>query len=660
MWTYDLAREQCPTFEHLRRMCDLSLESGYNALGLYLEHRFAFECTPWAHGIGALTPEVAIKLQDAYPDLQIVPFINVLSHFEGFINTEFGKRYAEEVFKGLQACPSDPQFVHLAERMIDETIAVFRSPLIHIGGDEAGQLGRCPKCKARMEEFEKGANVDGKALLFGLHFGDLTRKVLLAGRTPGIWGDMLLEHPQAIEHLPKEAIVFNWQYFTAPHETGSKLAKRHPVVYCPALHTYNASWLHLAQSERNLRQHVQDAGQSSDLSAVWEKLGEAKVEAGVIGVCLTTWECALFGNYETLFPTIRACGKIMSEGPEHHTVEAPPEHEGGVLEDHKQADDSPLKRFIRSLLARAEEDCITELRWKPEGRKYRITGKSQIGFDYELTIPRALGEAAIHGMRANAGLFGGQATAQKGKLEPGWLGFDLEYTPDAAGPSLVLTREVERIDTDRLVAFASSSLEAYGQESEAHREWARLMGIELQRTGGMFAFGRIRSSLKCRLLLYGNPFLAWLHHSKELCGEVGDIAIEIAARAQAIAPDASYRGVSTFVLKGIEFVRLAEQARQAYAQELPGVATSCLAPCRQIFEELEKVAMATHLNIGGSLADVERCKVAKQHVELVIRRVKEYGDGSLGYLPSFEQITHPKFMPHDQGAWWLINVWANQ
>ncbi|MBI3721475.1 MAG: hypothetical protein HY248_02895, partial [Fimbriimonas ginsengisoli] len=110
----------------------------------------------------------------------------------------------------------------------------------------------------------------------------------------------------------------------------------------------------------------------------------------------------------------------------------------------------------------------------------------------------------------------------------------------------------------------------------------------------------------------------------------------------------------------VEFVRMAEQARQAYAEGLPGVAVSCLTPARQIFDDLAKVAKASHLNFGGSLADAERCVAAKEHVERVIRRIKDYGDGSLGYLPAFEHITHPKFIPHDQGAWWLLNTWANE
>jgi len=146
----------------------------------------------------------------------------------------------------------------------------------------------------------------------------------------------------------------------------------------------------------------------------------------------------------------------------------------------------------------------------------------------------------------------------------------------------------------------------------------------------------------------------------ELCGEVGDKALDVLERAIAVAPDSAYRGVSEFAKLAIEFVRQAETAHRFYAAHRPGEAAASLIPCRQVFENLAKIAKATNIRIGGSRADIERCQVAQRHVELVIRRVKEYGDGSLGYLPSFETLTHPKFMPHDQGNWWLINSWANE
>ena len=58
MWMYDIAREQSPDLAMLWRLCQISLDTGYNALGLYLEHRFAWPATPWANGKGVVTVEI--------------------------------------------------------------------------------------------------------------------------------------------------------------------------------------------------------------------------------------------------------------------------------------------------------------------------------------------------------------------------------------------------------------------------------------------------------------------------------------------------------------------------------------------------------------------------------------------------------------------------
>lgn len=491
MWMLDLAREQTAHPEFLHRLCRNALDHGYNALGLYLEHRFAYPSILWSHGKGILTPALVKALEREYPGLQFVPFINLLAHVEGFIYTENGKSFAEERFKGLSACPSNPGFVEFANLLLDDTLRCFSSELIHIGGDETAALGACPLCKARVE----AAEGDGKAQLYAEHFAPLIAKVIQNGRRPGIWGDMLLEHPEAMKSVPRETLIFDWQYFDSFSNTVPKFQEAGlEVVLSPTLHMYNSTWVNLSQAEANLH----DTKANLDKSA---------------GYCITTWEAGLFGNYETIVPLLN------------------------------------------------------------------------------------------------------------------WAG---DYLGGSAEPS-----------------YPAS-------------EWEALMGRDLVALGGMFSATRIRSSLKVRLLLMANPFLAWMHHAEELCGPTGDAAHRIAETAQARAENPSQRGVATFLLKGIEFVRQAEKCRLAYAEMRPGEALAALAPCRQIFDELEKVAIASHLNQGGSLADIERCRIAKKHVETVMQRIHEYGDGSLGYLPSFETITHPRFCPHDQAAWWLINRWAHE
>jgi hypothetical protein len=538
MWTYDIAREQNADLGTLRRFCDLTQESGYNAIGLYLEHRFAYPSTPWSHGRGVVTPEMVRALQEAYPDLQIIPFVNLLGHFEGMLYTEEGRKFAEEKFKGMQADPTNEEFVALAGQIVDDTLSIFTSEVVHIGGDETWQLGVGERSKARVAQYEaEGEGIDGKARLYGAHFAPLAQRVADAGRRPGVWGDMFFDHPQALEMMPKNTIIFDWQYFRSPEFTSQRFFEAgHDVVLSPALHTYNATWMHLPQSEQNVRDHV-DAAQ----------------RLGAYGVCVTTWELGLFGNYETLMPALKACGKMLAQP--------------------QAAEDSP-------------------------------------------------------------------------RTDPGYPHIG-QGGPDAVAAYAAVTD-------------APDFLRAYLAESELHEEWARLMGVELQTVGGTFAFGGIRSSLKVRLLLYSNPFLAWLYHADELSGEVGTKALDIFERAIAVGPDPSYRGVAQFGKSAVQFVQFAEKAHLAYAKGSPGEAITHLSPCRQIFDDLSKVARSTNLRVGGSLADIERCRVAKEHVERVIRRIKEFGDGSLGYLPSFETITHPKFMPHDQANWWLINRWANE
>jgi hypothetical protein len=525
MWSLDVAREQSLSYEHFRNFCQLSLDSGFNALGIYLEHRFAYPSIPWVHGQGGMTPEMISRARAEFPALQLIPFINLLGHMEGFLYTEAGSHLAESRFRGMQGCPSSAEFMALCERLLDDVLTAFDSEIIHLGGDETQQLGECPKCAARVAAYEEVKGVDGKARLYGEHFGTLARTVVAAGRRPAVWGDMFVQHPTALTFIPKETLIFDWQYFQSPTDTARPFIESgYDTVLCPTLHTYNATWLHLPQSEENVRQH-RTAAHALD----------------AFGVCVTTWECALFGNYETILPAIRASGKMLSE----------------------------------------ESD------------------------------------------------------------EP-------------AEPS------ANEMDRYRALREAPTFLRAYLDEGERYEEWARLMGVELQDAGGTFAFGGIRSAIKCRMLLYSNPFLLWLHHREELCGQVGDKALDVCMRAASVAPDAATRGVAEFGIAAVEFVRDAERAHQAYAKGNVGEAVGALSPCRQIFENLARTAKTTHHRIGGSLADIERCHIAREHVDRVIKRVRHYGDGSLGYLPSFEMLTHPKFVPHDQAGWWLINRWANE
>lgn len=492
----DFAREQCPTLDHLYQFASVAQEAGYDALGLYVEHRFASDCAPWAHGVGAITPQMVRALQSEFPSLQIVPFVNLLGHFEGFLYTEEGRAMREELFNGLQACPSCPEFCDLAKLLLAQVLDVFTSEVVHIGGDETAQLNRCPRCQARTESIEG----DQKAWLYAEHFRTLVDQVVAAGRTPAVWGDMFLEHPTALDIMPKETVIFDWQYQKGVKDTAAKFPGFR-VVGCPTLHVYNAVWMHTQGSEENVRAVAKDVA-----------------DMGLHGFCLTTWECGLFGAFDTLFPAVDWSAKV--------------------------ADDPALQTGL---------------------------------------------------------------------------------------------------------------LASYAEEAE----WARLMGEEMEKLGGVFVYNGHRNRIKSRLLLTGNPFSLWLHHREQLSGPDGWAALEICERALRTTTSEAQKCVTLFVRSAIEFVQLAEAAARHYAACEPEACISHLAPTRALFDNLEKIARQNHDRIGGSLADGERCRVAKRHVETVITRVRDYGNRELGYLPAFEVLAHHRFVPHDQACWWLVNKWAN-
>lgn len=497
MWTLDLAREQSPTLEHLEGYARFSLDSGYDSLGLYLEHRFAYPSAPWAAGTGDVTPEAVAHLRREFPELTLVPFINLLGHMEGFLYCQEGRTYRESPFRGMQGCPSNKDFVDFCNRLLDDTLQVFDSEIVHIGGDETWELARCGQCSP-----QDGQDIESrKETLYGGHMGPLSQRVVEAGRRPAVWGDMFLEHPGAMTGLPKETVVFDWQYRNGLKDSSPQLARHgHDIVGCPTLHVYDAAWMHLPESDANVRDVSRDAR-----------------DLGLAGLCLTTWECGLFGAYDTVLPAVRAARAVMDD---------------------------------------------------PDGAPHL-------------------------------------ASAYDG-------------------------------------------------------EWARLLGTEVNALGGVFAFDGHRHRLKSRLLMYGNPFLAWKHHGDELAGETGEHALELSSKALAATQDEGQRGVALFVRTAVEIVRMMEAGHRWYAQREPEKCVGALSPIRHAFDILETVARRTHERSGGSLADIERCRVAKAHVETVIRRIQNYGRAELGYLPAFDVITHTRFMPHDQACWWGVNKWGDE
>lgn len=302
-WMVDIAREQSPREHVLETMLRRSRAAGYNAVGLYLEHRFAYPSVPWAAGPGCLTGDMVRRVTRRTADqaasgaapagLRVIPFLNTLGHMEGFIRSEGGQALAEgpAAFGGAQMCASRPECATLARSLVADALDAFDDQWVHLGGDETRQLGQCPRCAERVAQVGRGG-------LYGEYFGPLCRFVLERGRRPCLWGDMLIQHPEALDAIPRQTVIFDWQYFSRPRQSTRMFRSRgFDVVCCPSIQSYNAGWCFLAESQRNIDEHAEDA-----------RAAEA------LGVLVTTWEYSFFTHYATTLPLIYAAGRRLARG----------------------------------------------------------------------------------------------------------------------------------------------------------------------------------------------------------------------------------------------------------------------------------------------------------------------------------------------------------
>lgn len=293
-WMMDIARDQSPREDRLIEIARRSRIAGYNALGLYLEHRYAYPSAPWATADGAVTPEAAQRLvaRCSSAGMRIIPFLNTLGHMEGFIRSEGGQWLAEgSLGWSLQMCPSRPECVAFARGLVEDAMAAFDDEWVHLGGDETRLLGHCPVCAARSLTI-------GKAGLYGEYYSALCRWVLERGRRPCLWGDMLLHHPEAMNAIPRETVIFDWQYSRRPRDsTATFRAAGFDVVCCPSLQTYNAGWCFLDATHQNIDEHAADAR-----------------DLGALGVLVTTWEFTYFSDYFSVLPIVYSAGRRLATG----------------------------------------------------------------------------------------------------------------------------------------------------------------------------------------------------------------------------------------------------------------------------------------------------------------------------------------------------------
>jgi len=257
----DVSRTRVPTMATLFDLVDLLASWKVNQLQLYTEHTFAYRNHPevWADA-SPLTGEEILAL-DAFCRerfIELVPNQNSFGHMTRWLTHDRYRSLAEapdgcdtrwgRYDYPLSLCPVDPGSIELVRSIFDELAPHFSSRQFNVGCDETIDLG-----KVRSKEAVEKLGAGRVYLDFLLK---IYREVKARGRTMQFWGDIIMEHPELVPEVPRDAIALEWGY-QADHPFDAHgaifAASGVPFYVCPGTSSWNTIAGRTANALANLR-----------------------------------------------------------------------------------------------------------------------------------------------------------------------------------------------------------------------------------------------------------------------------------------------------------------------------------------------------------------------------------------------------------------------
>jgi len=237
---FDLSRNAVLTLDSWRSLLRKMALMGLNTVMLYMEDTYEIEGEPYFGYMRGRYTEGELREIDDYADLfgiEAFPSIQTLAHLEEFLKWEPVKSYKDT--KGALLV-DDGRVDALVKRMIESASAPFRSRKIHIGMDEAEEVGR-----------GKYLDRNGFRSRLEIMTGHLER-VLAETRRRGLrammWSDMFLKMasaggedyydkntriPEEMARLvPKDVDMVYWDYNHMEQDDYKQLIDRHRPLGC--------------------------------------------------------------------------------------------------------------------------------------------------------------------------------------------------------------------------------------------------------------------------------------------------------------------------------------------------------------------------------------------------------------------------------------------
>lgn len=213
----DISRCRVPTMAQLYAVVDGVAACKGNHLQLYVEHSVAYpgHQAVWADASPLSLDELAqLGAYAATQGVELAANQNTFGHCERWLQhpayahlgelPDVAARLAAGEPGPFSLCPVDPRCRSLARDWLQQQMAALPATWVHVGCDETVDVGQGRSAPAVQRR--------GLGPVWAEHCRAMCETVLAAGRRPLFWADMALQHGQALERIPSQAVAVAWHY----------------------------------------------------------------------------------------------------------------------------------------------------------------------------------------------------------------------------------------------------------------------------------------------------------------------------------------------------------------------------------------------------------------------------------------------------------------
>jgi len=269
----DLTRGPSSTLEELKREAALGSFLKLNLLTYYMEHQFAWAKHPeLGPKDGSLTPDELKALVEYAKPLGV----DILGNQQSF--GHFGNILRHEKYKHLREtsgllCPVKDESYQLLDDLYSEVAPLLPFPFFNVCCDETYGLGKGPS-----KTLVARIGVGGVYARHLRRIHDLLKEKY--GKRMMMWGDIILQHPEHLDEIPKDTIMLTWGYGPAAsfeHQIIPFARSGYEFFVCPGVNNWSRILPDFGASVVNIRNFVRDGakhGALGMLNTAWDDDGE--------------------------------------------------------------------------------------------------------------------------------------------------------------------------------------------------------------------------------------------------------------------------------------------------------------------------------------------------------------------------------------------------